>query len=81
MPTICDKNHRYNPMFSVLPDSQASNGRHKCTACAYELGLMNKAAGIPRSLDESVLDGLPDSQAGEVRHKDAFSAYNMAYDY
>ncbi|EKN4766921.1 TPA: hypothetical protein SJ155_003228 [Yersinia enterocolitica] len=81
MTQICQKNHRYNPMFSVLPESQANTGRHKCPGCAFELAMMNKAKGVPASNDDSVLAELPDSQAGAVRHKDAFEAYKMAYQY
>ncbi|MBP1035854.1 hypothetical protein J8631_09810 [Serratia fonticola] len=81
MKNICKKNHRYNPMFSVLPESQGNTGRHKCPGCAFELALMNKAMGVPASNDDSILANLPDSQAGHVRHKDAFEAYKMAYQY
>ena len=81
MKNICNKNHRYNPMFSVLPESQSQTGRHKCPACAFELALMHKAMGVPPSYDDSVLSDLPESQAGMVRHKDAFAAYQMAYQY
>ncbi|WP_447879567.1 hypothetical protein [Serratia fonticola] len=81
MKNICNKNHRYNPMFSVLPENQGNTGRHKCPGCAFELALMNKAKGVPASNDDSILAELPDSQAGYVRHKDAFAAYNMAYKY
>ncbi|NDJ59460.1 hypothetical protein GWD52_21235 [Enterobacteriaceae bacterium 4M9] len=79
MKNICKKNHRYNPMFIVLPDNQGQAGRHKCPGCAFELAMLNKAAGIPASYDDSVLADLPESQAGYVRHKDAFEAYQMAY--
>lgn len=81
MSYICKKNHRYNPMFSVLPENQGNTGRHKCPGCAFELAMLNKAKGIPASNNDSVLADLPDSQAGEVRHKDAFEAYKMAYQY
>lgn len=81
MKTICNKNHRYNPMFSVLPESQGKTGRHKCAGCAAELALMNKMMGLPPSADDSVLSELPESQAGNVRHKDAYAAYQMMYQY
>lgn len=81
MKNICKKNHRYNPMFSVLPDNQGKTGRHKCPGCAFELAMLNRAKGIPASNDDSVLADLPESQAGSVRHKDAFTAYQMAYEY
>ena len=81
MKNICKKNHRYNPMFEVLPENQGKTGRHKCPGCAFELAIVNKVKGIPRCNDDSVLQALPESQAGSVRHKDPFQAYNMAYDY
>lgn len=81
MSNICKKNHRYNPIFSVLPENQGNTGRHKCPGCAFELALLNKAKGIPASNDASILAALPNSQAGFVRHKDAFAAYKMAYKY
>ena len=68
-------------MFSVLPESQAKTGRHKCAGCAAELALMNKLMGVPAAEDDSVLADLPESQAGNVRHKDAFAAYQMMYRY
>lgn len=78
---ICNKRHRYNPMFSVLPENQGQTGRHRCAGCAFELALLNKAAGIPASNNDSFLETIPFSQAGEVRHKDAYAAYQMAYQY
>ncbi|AKE95066.1 hypothetical protein VWS67_003650 [Cronobacter sakazakii] len=81
MKHICHKNHRYNPMFSVLPENQGKTGRHKCPGCAFELAMLNKAQGIPASNDDSILAELPESQAGTVRHKDAFAAYQLAYKY
>ncbi|EBU7767731.1 hypothetical protein DK750_23370 [Salmonella enterica subsp. enterica serovar Rovaniemi] len=81
MKHICNKSHRYNPMFSILPENQGNTGRHKCPGCAFELAMFNKAKGIPVSNDDSVLADLPESQAGTVRHKDAFVAYQLAYKY
>ncbi|WP_312268788.1 hypothetical protein [Pseudescherichia sp.] len=79
MKHICNKSHRYNPMFAALPENQGQKGRHKCPGCAFELAMLNKALGIPASNDDSVLAELPESQAGTVRHKDAFAAYQLAY--
>lgn len=81
MKNICKKNHRHNPMFSVLPEYQGGTGRHKCPGCAFELAMLNRAKGIPPVSDDSILADLPESQAGYVRHKDAFTAYQMAYKY
>lgn len=81
MSNICKKNHRFNPMFSVLPENQGQTGRHRCAACAHELAMLNKAAGIPISQDDSFLKSIPFSQAGEVRHKDAYTAYQLVYKY
>ncbi len=36
--SICDKEHRHDPMFESLPDDQGGDGRHHCAGCAYEKG-------------------------------------------
>ena len=74
----CDKNHRYLPDFSALPDSQdnQSGDRHICAGCAYEEGLKD---GLNGSIRKNDLSHLPYSQAGTVRHKGAIEAYAAGY--
>ncbi len=36
----CQDTHRYNSLFSALPEDQSYPFRHKCAGCAYELGLV-----------------------------------------
>lgn len=76
----CNKQHRYLPNFSNLPDSQDNQhqDRHKCAGCAYVEGLKDALNGCPQKSD---LSHLPDSQAGTVRHKDAMEAYILGYHY
>ena len=76
---ICDSFHRYDIIYCSLSEFQGGDGRHKCAACAYELGLEHARLGLP-SGDKSVLIGLPESQAGIVRHKDAYEAYLIGYE-
>ena len=76
---ICRKAHRYDVHFASLPDYQGTFSRHKCAGCAFELGYFHAVNGIPKAMDDSVLDSIPYSQAGSVRHKDAFTAYNDGY--
>ena len=78
---ICKNPHRYNPQYSHLPDNQGQTGRHRCAACAYELGVLHAMIGIPKAKEDSFLANIPYSQAGTVRHKDAFEAYMLGYDY
>lgn len=75
--SICQNNHRYLPLFELLPDDQGGVGRHKCSGCAYEQGYN---AGITRSNQAWVnLELLPDSQAGTVRHKSPQAAFAEGY--
>jgi len=74
---ICQKNHRTDPMFDVLPEGQAYHeGRHKCAGCAYEQG---KADGLARVEPNFRPDEIDYSQASTVRHKSALAGYNMGY--
>ena len=62
-----------------LPVDQGGVGRHKCAACAYELGL--KAGFI---LEEQIdlnklFEGLEESQAQGQRHKSPHAAYAQGY--
>lgn len=77
---ICKKDHRYDELFLSLPDSQSTgDGRHKCAACAYEMGIDDGKKGNPRK-NIGELNSLPDSQAGTVRHKSAKDTYDLGYD-
>lgn len=76
---ICQQNHRYNPSFETFPEYQGTNSRHKCAACAYDLGYSHAINGIPEATNDSVLADVKDSQAGNVRHKNAFIAYQEGY--
>ncbi|EOV0971319.1 hypothetical protein ACOGYM_002365 [Edwardsiella piscicida] len=76
---ICKLLHRYNSKFPYSPEYQGNPCRHKCAACAYELGIRHAMIGMPKAQDDSILADIPDSQAGAVRHKDAFEAYNRGY--
>jgi hypothetical protein len=41
----CSKDHTDVPKYKLdaLPESQAMKGRHRCTSCAYELGMADGA--------------------------------------
>lgn len=36
--TTCQAPHRYDTMFTAIPEDQSYPFRHKCAGCAYELG-------------------------------------------
>ncbi len=74
---MCNKDHRYEHTFLILPFDQGGAGRHKCAGCAYEAGL---AAGIERRENVGVdLAALEVSQAGTVRHKSPHAAWALGY--
>ena len=75
---ICEKNHRYLPEYSNLPESQDNcyGDRHICAGCAYEEGLND---GLNNKPLQSDLSHLPESQAGTVRHKGAKESYDEGY--
>ena len=76
----CSRNHEnVQTVMFELPLDQGGKGRHKCAACAYELGLR---AGY--NLDEEInlgnlLDSLENSQAQAQRHKSPHAAYAKGY--
>ncbi|MGR2667323.1 hypothetical protein [Vibrio campbellii] len=76
--SLCTHQHRYDPMFELLPEDQSPlAGRHKCAGCAYEHGYekgMSKEQCI--EIDFSIL---PYSQAGTVRHKSVQTAFAQGY--
>lgn len=73
---VCQKEHRYDEKFNVLPDDQSSPSRHKCCGCAYEQGLNDAKTG---QIAEPKIDFWSVSQAGTQRHKDAIKAYELGY--
>jgi len=77
---ICKKSHRYDSIFTDLPESQkfySKDERHKCAGCAYDQGYEDALSGIDNLIR---LDELNTSQAGTVRHKDPVEAYKMGYE-
>ena len=74
----CNKDHSdIQNLMATLPTDQGGKGRHKCAACAYELGFN---AGY--CLEETVrigdvLNSLEESQAGAQRHKSPHAAYAL----
>ena len=76
----CSKDHStVQEIMKTLPTDQGGKGRHKCAACAYELGF---TAGY--NLDEKInlvglLESLEESQAQAQRHKSPHAAYAKGY--
>lgn len=76
----CKKEHsKIQSVMANLPTDQGGIGRHKCAACAYEIGL---DAGY--NLDEQInlsnlLNSIEESQAQEQRHKSPHAAYAQGY--
>lgn len=76
----CSKDHStVQEIMNTLPTDQGGKGRHKCAACAYELGF---TAGY--NLDEKInlgglLESLEESQAQAQRHKSPHAAYAKGY--
>jgi len=76
----CKKNHAdLQKIMENLPIDQGGNGRHKCAACAYTMGL-NDGYKLIEQIDLSdVLDSLEESQATPQRHKSPHAAYAQGY--
>ncbi len=51
---ICKNEHRYDNLFKDLPESQGSDGRHKCAGCAYDFGQQHKKEGKISDYDSIV---------------------------
>lgn len=76
----CKKEHsKIQKIMDTLPVDQGGVGRHKCAACAYELGYTNGRNKIMVLDIDKVLQLLEDSQAGAQRHKSAHAAYVLGY--
>ena len=76
----CKKDHsRVQPIMANLPVDQGGKGRHKCAACAYELGF-NAGYNLNEQINlNNLLDSLEESQAKEHRHKSPHAAYAQGY--
>lgn len=76
----CIKNHSdIQNIMTNLPVDQGGRGRHKCAACAYEIG-----RELGRNLTEHfdigvILDSLEESQAQNQRHKSPHAAFAQGY--
>lgn len=76
----CNKNHSdIQNIMANLPVDQGGRGRHKCAACAYEIG-----RELGRNLIEhfdigAILDSLEESQAQNQRHKSPHAAFAQGY--
>lgn len=76
----CKKDHsNIQSIMANLPVDQGGRGRHKCAACAYEIG-----RELGRNLIEhfdigEILDSLEDSQAQNQRHKSPHAAFAQGY--
>ncbi|MBR4300672.1 MAG: hypothetical protein IKT84_02000 [Bacteroidales bacterium] len=76
----CLKDHsKIQEIMDTLPIDQGGVGRHKCAACAYELGYTNGRNKVMVLNIDNVLQSLDDSQAGSQRHKSAHVAYILGY--
>lgn len=76
----CKKEHsKIQKIMDTLPVDQGGVGRHKCAACAYELGYTNGRNKVMVLDIDKVLQLLEDSQAGAQRHKSAHAAYVLGY--
>lgn len=77
---VCQKQHRYDMKFEVLPESQEfymEDRRHQCAACAFDQGYKD---AIENKSKNFRVEELNISQAGVVRHKDPLKGYEMGYE-
>lgn len=76
----CNRNHsNLNHIMLSLPTDQGGVGRHKCAACAYEIGYQ-AGYNLDRILSiDNVLINLEESQASAQRHKSPHAAYALGY--
>ena len=76
----CNKDHSaIQGIMAQLPYDQGGRGRHKCAACAYEIGYK---LGLQMSEDfniGNILDSLEESQAQNQRHKSPHAAFALGY--
>lgn len=74
---VCQREHRTNNEFNLLPEDQGGQGRHKCAGCAYEAGF--EAGRQLQAFLDINFDDLDESQAGAVRHKSPHAAFALGY--
>lgn len=76
----CEKDHFViQIIMASLPMEQGDKGRHKCAACAYDLGF-NAGYKLDEQIDLSnLLNSLEESLAQEQRHKSPHAAYAKGY--
>lgn len=76
----CKKDHsKIQMIMANLPIDQGGKGRHKCAACAYELGY-EAGSQLKENINISaMLNSLEDSQAAAQRHKSPHAAYAQGY--
>lgn len=76
----CKRDHSaIQGIMATLPIDQGGKGRHKCAACAYEIGY---ELGLQMSENfniGNILDSLEDSQAQNQRHKSPHAAFALGY--
>lgn len=76
----CKKDHSaIQDIMAKLPVDQGRIGRHKCAACAYEIG---KLLGLKMKEDvniHEIIDGLEESQAQNQRHKSPHAVFALGY--
>lgn len=76
----CTKNHEnLQSIMAKLPDDQGGIGRHKCAACAYEVGYKDWLQQKENIDLTDLFDSLEESQAGAQRHKSPHAAYALGY--
>lgn len=76
----CKKDHsEISSIMNELPIEQGGPGRHKCAACAYEIGYSDGYSRVFQIDINSILENLPTSQAGSQRHKSAHLGYFRGY--
>lgn len=77
----CNKDHSaIQSIMAELPIDQGGKGRHKCAACAYEIGFQ-----MGRKMEEnidlsSIFSGLDNSQAANQRHRSPHAAFAKGYE-
>ena len=76
----CQKDHsNIQNIMSYLPVDQGGRGRHKCAACAYEIGFELGQNLVEHFDIGTIIDDLEDSQAQNQRHKSPHAAFAQGY--
>jgi len=76
----CNKDHNSTDnIIKDLPLSQGSFERHKCAACAYEMGLTNGENKILNFNIQEFISNLDESQKTNRRHRSALEAYTLGF--